>query len=135
MRLSKLFSAVKNGKIVADNDGEREISTLFIDSRQQVTNGLFFCLKGTSSDGHAYAKEAIKNGAIALVTERQLFVDVPQIIVENTREALGILSSIFYGNPSEKMKIIGVTGTNGKTTVSYMLSSILQAANKRVGVI
>ena len=135
MRLSKLFGTIAGGKIVADGEWEREILTLFIDSRQQVASGLFFCLKGASSDGHAYAKEAIKNGAIALVTERQLFVDVPQIVVENAREALGVLSSVFYGNPSEKMKIIGVTGTNGKTTVSYMLASILQAANKQVGVI
>jgi UDP-N-acetylmuramoyl-L-alanyl-D-glutamate--2,6-diaminopimelate ligase len=92
-------------------------------------------LKGSNFDGHAYAKEAIKNGAVALVTERQLFVDVPQIIVENVRGTLGVLSSLFYGNPSEKMQVIGITGTNGKTTVSYMLASILQAANKRVGVI
>ena len=135
MRLSRLFGSIANGKIVADSEWEREISTLFIDSRQQVANGLFFCFKGANSDGHAYAKEAIRNGAVALVTERQLFVDVPQIIVENAREALGLLSSVFYGNPSEKMKIVGITGTNGKTTVSYMLASILRAANKRVGVI
>ena len=135
MRLSKLFGEITNGRVIAEKEWEREVSTLFIDSRQQVKNGLFFCLKGTHSDGHAYAKEAIKNGAIALVTERQLFVEVPQIIVENAREALGILSSVFYGNPSEKMKIIGITGTNGKTTTSYMLASILRAANKRVGVI
>ncbi len=135
MRLSRLFGALTNGKIVAEGEWEREISTLFIDSRQQVAKGLFFCLKGANSDGHAYAKEAIKNGAVALVTERQLYVDVPQIIVADAREALGVVSSVFYGNPSEKMKIIGVTGTNGKTTVSYMLAAILRAANKRVGVI
>ena len=135
MRLEKLFDGVKNGKAVVGTGLDKEIETLFIDSRQRVKNGLFFCLKGESADGHAYAKEAIKNGAVALVTERQLFVDVPQIIVENARETLGVLSSVFYGNPSKMMKIIGVTGTNGKTTVSYMLASILRAANKRVGVI
>ena len=135
MRLEKLFDGVENGKMVVGTGLDKEIETLFIDSRQQVKNGLFFCLKGESADGHAYAKEAIKNGAVALVTERQLFVDVPQIIVENARETLGVLSSVFYGNPSKMMKIIGVTGTNGKTTVSYMLASILRAANKRVGVI
>ncbi len=135
MRLSKLFGEIVNGKVVAEGEWEREVAALFMDSRQQVNNGLFFCLKGANADGHAYAKEAIKNGAVALVTERQLFVDVPQIIVENVRDALSILSSVFYGEPSKKLKVIGITGTNGKTTVSYMLSSILQAANKRVGVI
>ena len=135
MRLSKLFSAVKNGKIIAKKEWERDISTLTADSRKKVKNGLFFCLKGGESDGHAYATEAIKNGAVALVTERQLFVDVPQIVVENTREALGFLAAVFYGAPSEKLKVIGISGTNGKTTTSYMLASILQAANKRVGVI
>ena len=135
MRLSKLFAAVENGRIITEDDGEREILALFTDSRQQVTSGLFFCLKGTTSDGHAYAKEAIKNGAVALVTERQLFVEVPQIIVENVRETLGKLAAVFYDNPSEKMQVIGVTGTNGKTTVSYMLASILRSAEKRVGII
>lgn len=135
MRLSKLFSAVENGKIIAEKEWEREISTLTTDSRKKVENGLFFCLKGGESDGHAYATEAIKNGAVALVTERQLFVDVPQIVVENARETLGVLASVFYGAPSEKLKVVGISGTNGKTTTSYMLASVLQAANKRVGVI
>jgi UDP-N-acetylmuramoyl-L-alanyl-D-glutamate--2,6-diaminopimelate ligase len=135
MRLSKLFSAVENGKIIAEEGWEREISTLTTDSREKVENSLFFCLKGGESDGHAYATEAIKNGAVALVTERQLFVDVPQIVVENVRETLGVLASVFYGAPSEKLKVVGISGTNGKTTTSYMLASVLQAANKRVGVI
>ncbi len=135
MRLSRLFGAIASGKVIAEGEWEQEIECLFMDSRQEVKNGLFFCLKGSNFDGHAYAKEAIKNGAVALVTERQLFVDVPQIVVENVREALGILSAVFYGNPSEKMQVVGITGTNGKTTVSYMLASILRAAKYSVGVI
>ena len=135
MRLSKLFSAVKNGKIITGNHLEQEISSLSADSRKKVKNGLFFCLKGSVSDGHAYAMEAVKNGAVALVTERQLFLDVPQIIVENARETLGVLASVFYGEPSEKLKVVGISGTNGKTTTSYLLSSIFKSANKRVGVI
>ena len=135
MRLSRLFSEVEDGEVIADGEWEREIAALFFDSRQQVSNGLFFCLKGGGADGHAYAREAIQNGAVALVTERRLFVEVPQIVVKNAREALGRLSGVFYGNPSRKMHVIGVTGTNGKTTVSYMLAEILKAAQKRVGVI
>jgi UDP-N-acetylmuramoyl-L-alanyl-D-glutamate--2,6-diaminopimelate ligase len=126
MRLTKLFEAVENGKVVANEGWDCDISALFTDSRQEVANGLFFCLKGSNFDGHAYAKEAIKNGAVALVTERQLFVEVPQIIVENVRGTLGALSSLFYGNPSEKMQVIGITGTNGKTSVTWLLKQLLE---------
>ena len=135
MRLSKLASAVKNGKIIANGEWERDISALTADSREKRINSLFFCLKGNTADGHAYAAEAVKNGAIALVTERQLFIDVPQILVDDVRETLGILSSVFYGEPSKRLKVIGLTGTNGKTTTAYMLSAILKAEKKSVGVI
>ena len=135
MRLSRLFAGIERGEVIAEGEWDREVSSLFFDSRKQVKNGLFFCLKGTNADGHSYARAAIENGAVALVTERRLFVDVPQIVVESTREALGVLSSVFYGEPSNKMRVIGITGTNGKTTVSYMLAAILKAAHKRVGVI
>ena len=135
MRLSKLVSVVQDGRLIAKGDGDRNIETLSINSRENMKNALFFCLIGEKSDGHAYAAEAIKNGAVALVTERELFVDVPQILVKDTREALGLLSSVFYGEPSKKMKVIAVTGTNGKTTTTYMLASILKAAGKSVGII
>ena len=126
MRLSKLASAVKNGKIIANGEWERDISALTADSREKRINSLFFCLKGNTADGHAYAAEAVKNGAIALVTERQLFIDVPQILVDDVRETLGILSSVFYGEPSKRLKVIGLTGTNGKTTTVSMLAQTLE---------
>ncbi|MBE7080734.1 MAG: UDP-N-acetylmuramoyl-L-alanyl-D-glutamate--2,6-diaminopimelate ligase [Clostridiales bacterium] len=135
MRLSKLVSAVNGGRLIAKGEWERNIEALSADSREKHDNTLFFCLIGENADGHAYAAEAIKNGAVALVSERELFVEVPQIIVQDVRETLGILASVFYGEPSQKMQVIGVTGTNGKTTTAHMLTSILSAAGKRVGVI
>ena len=82
-----------------------------------------------------YAVDAVKNGCVAIVCERKLAVNVPQIVVPDVRMALAICSSDFYGEPSQRMKIIGVTGTNGKTTTAYMLASILEKSGKNVGVI
>ncbi len=136
MRLSKVAEIVK-GRLVlsSETEGEREISALTLDSRTKTKDGLFFCLVGGKSDGHAYAVEAVKNGAVAIVSERQLGVPVPQILVPSTRKALSITASSFYGEPSKALKIIAITGTNGKTTTAYMLRSILKEAGKRVGII
>ena len=134
MRLSKIVEAVQ-GKVLTDSEWDREIYSLSVDSRKCGKGGLFICLKGNNSDSHLYAAEAVKNGAVAVLTERKLVLNVPQILVQDTRLALSYTASLFYGEPSKKLKIIGITGTNGKTTVSYMLSSILQAAGKKVGVI
>lgn len=135
MRLSKLVAAVNEGRLIAKEEWERNIEYLSTDSREKRENTLFFCLIGEGSDGHAYAAEAVKNGAVALVTERELFLNVPQILVPDVRDTLGRLASVFYGEPSQKLQVIGITGTNGKTSTSYMLASILTAAGKRAGVI
>lgn len=136
MYLSKLLEEVDVEKIVNPNKNEdREIFILSIDSRRWQKNGLFICLKGENVDSHTCAKEAVENGAVAVMTEKELDVNTVQVIVKDTREALGKISSIFYGEPSRKMKIIGITGTNGKTTTSYMLQSIFQKSGKKTGVI
>lgn len=134
MRLSKLLENVLGIKERL-GDMETEITSLSADSRSVAKNGLFFCLTGGTVDSHVYAMQAIKNGAVGIVTERRLETDAPQIVVEDSREALGLISAAFYGNPSERMRIVGITGTNGKTTVSYMLASILENAGKKTGVI
>ena len=133
MRLSKLVAGIK-GQIVYDGDWEREIVALSTYSKDKTVSSLFVCLRG-QKDGNDYAEEAVKNGAVAIVTEKKLAVSVPQILVEDAREALALLSGVFYGEPSRSLQVIGITGTNGKTTTSYMLSSILAMAGKRVGVI
>ncbi len=133
MKLKDLAQDLIDSRLIGD--GNIKIESLFTDSREKVRNGLFFCLVGENVDSHTLVKQARENGAIALVTERELAVEIPQILVEDTRLALGVMASVFYGEPSKQMKIIGITGTNGKTTISYMLFSILEKAQKKVGVI
>ena len=131
MRLSKL-AEVLCGEWLG---GDVEIAGLNMDSRKKMQNSLFFCISGGNVDSHAFAREALRKGAVAFVTERKLDMDAPQIIVADSRVALARASSVFYGNPSQRLKIIGITGTNGKTTTSYMLASILRAAGKKTGII
>ena len=135
MRLSKLITALQGVEIVGTNDWEREIVALSVDSRKKQESSLFICLAGENIDSHTLVKEAERNGAVAILAERRIETNLPLFLVEDTRKALGLLSSAFYGEPSKQVKVIGITGTNGKTTTSYMLASILRAAGKRVGVI
>ena len=135
MRLSKLVSEIKDGKIICKEAWEREIESLSADSRTVKKGSLFFCLTGGEKDGHAYAGEAVAKGAVAIVTERELETCVPQILVPNARLALSVIANAFYGYPSERMKVVGITGTNGKTTTANMLCSIWEAQGKKAGVI
>jgi UDP-N-acetylmuramoyl-L-alanyl-D-glutamate--2,6-diaminopimelate ligase len=103
---------------------------------QAVSPGdLFVCIKGGRNDGHLYAREAVSRGAVALVLERPLesLDTVAQVCVTDSRRALAHLAARFYGYPSTKLQMIGVTGTEGKTTTAYLLDSILQAAGRRTG--
>ena len=133
MRLSKLVEGLEKEVFFA-GDWEREIQSLTTDSREKHVASLYFALEG-KKDGHAYIREAVQNGAVAVVCRKKSEINVPQILVDDVRGALAILSGIFYGEPSRFIKVIGITGTNGKTTTSYMLASILEKAGHRVGVI
>lgn len=112
-----------------------EISSLFFDSNQVVKNGLFFCLNGTKTDGTKYIEQAVKNGAVAVVCEKPLNKNIIQIVTSSTRKAMALMSANFYNNPQDKLKIIGITGTNGKTSTSYIIAHMLKNAGKKVGVI
>ncbi len=112
-----------------------EISGLSYDSRKVKPGDLFVCIKGFESDGHKYAKSAVEKGAVAVVCEAPVDVDVPQIFVENSRKAMSFLSACFYGYPSGKLKTIGITGTNGKTSTTYMIKGILEECGYKVGLI
>ncbi|MCL2857218.1 MAG: UDP-N-acetylmuramoyl-L-alanyl-D-glutamate--2,6-diaminopimelate ligase [Oscillospiraceae bacterium] len=113
---------------------EGEVSALTGDSRQVEPGSVFFCIAGTRTDGHDHAAGALKKGAAAIVCERDLGLE-RQILVDSTRAALGICASNFFGRPTEKLKLIGITGTNGKTTTTYLVKHILEAAGKTVGLI
>lgn len=131
MRLSTLLEGIEGEYI----GGEAEISCLSTDSRKKMKNSLFVCIMGTVADSHQFAAEAVRNGAVAVVTQKRLDISVPQFVVADSRVALAYIASAFYGNPAKQLKIIGVTGTNGKTTTTYMLESIFRAGGKRTGVI
>ncbi len=136
MRLSIFKERIEKSEILYENeDWEREIVSLFTDSRQKVQSGLFFCLCGGAVDSHTLATQAVENGAVAVVTQRALSVSVPQLLVKDCRAALSIIASLFYGEPSKSLSVIGITGTNGKTTTSYMLRAILEASGKKTGII
>jgi UDP-N-acetylmuramoyl-L-alanyl-D-glutamate--2,6-diaminopimelate ligase len=100
-------------------------------------NCLFFCIEGLKNDGHNFAQKAVDNGAKVLVISKEVEVkgDVTKIKVQDTREAMSIISSNFYGNPSEKLDVIGITGTNGKTTSTFMIKSIIDLYGKRTGLL
>lgn len=108
---------------------------LCTDSRKVKPGDLFICLPGHTVDGHDYAAAAVERGAAALVVERRLPLKVPQLIVRDSRLALAVIADRYYGSPSRRMKIIGVTGTNGKTTTTWLIERVLAAAGRTCGVI
>ena len=118
-----------------DNISNIEITNLSFNASKTLPSSLHFCLNGSKVDGHNYAALAVNNGAKAIVVEKLIDVKVPQILVSNARKAFAVASGNFYGNPAQKLHIIGVSGTNGKTSTTYILRSILKAAGYRVGVI
>jgi UDP-N-acetylmuramoyl-L-alanyl-D-glutamate--2,6-diaminopimelate ligase len=96
---------------------------------------LFCAIRGRTSDGHAYAADAVARGAVAIVGERAVEVGVPQVIVDETRPAMAAAAAALHGHPSRQLAVVGVTGTNGKTTTTYLLQAILDAAGRPCGVI
>lgn len=124
MKLQELASALLITHI--HGDAETEITGIEADSRKIKTGDLFLCIPGLTADGHDYAPKAIALGASALVTERVLDLPIPQLVVKDARYAMAALSAHFYGYPSKELKLIGITGTNGKTTSTYLIEKILR---------
>lgn len=116
---------------------DQTITDLAYDSRKATEGCLFVCVKGAVSDGHAYAKEVVQKGASVLVVseETDVLKDVTIIKVKDTRYALALLSAAYFDYPAEQLKVIGITGTKGKTTTTYMVKSILEGAGRKVGLI
>jgi UDP-N-acetylmuramoyl-L-alanyl-D-glutamate--2,6-diaminopimelate ligase len=112
-----------------------EISALAYDSRAITPGTLFFCVPGLTRDGHEFAADAIERGAVALVVARRLPFAIPQVLVPDVRRAMAHAANVFYDRPSERLRVIGVTGTNGKTTTTFLVRAMLEAAGIRTGLL
>ena len=134
MQLSKLIENLSIIKFTGNLD--IEISDIAYDSRKVTKNSVFVCLKGHNSDGHEYILDAVKNGATAVVSEKYIEINnAALIVVENSRRFLADISANFFNHPAKKINMIGLTGTKGKTTTSFMIKSILEKYGKKVGLI
>ncbi len=118
-----------------DGEADPVIKSLEMDSREVQPGSLFFCIKGFTVDGHDYVWQAEKNGASAVIAERPVEAGVPVILVRDSRRAMAVLANVFYGYPTAGMNVIGVTGTNGKTTVTHLLEKIFKDAGDKTGLI
>ena len=124
-----------NFRVKSQDDFFVNISDVISDSRDVVPGTLFACIKGENSDGHEFIRKAETQGACALLCEHEVDSDLPQIIVGRVRDFLGETAAFVYDYPCEKLLMVGVTGTNGKTTTTYIIRSILQAAGIRSGLL
>jgi len=112
-----------------------ELRELAYDVRAVEQGSLFFCIPGMRVDGHDFAAEAVQRGAVALVVERPLELDVPQLVVVSARAAMAEAADVFFGEPTRELQLAGVTGTNGKTTTCFLVYEILAAAGRRPGLV
>lgn len=130
MKLSQILKNVK----VKNEYTDREVTDVTSDSRQVKEGFLFVCIKGASFDGHSVAQQMLDIGAVAVVCEYDLGLE-NQIIVDDTRKAYSPICASFFGNPANSLKLIGLTGTNGKTTTTFLIKQILENVGKKVGLI
>ena len=134
MKLEELLSCIKIKQHIGNKD--LEIRGLEIDSRNIKPGYLFIAIKGTATDGHTFIEKAIENGASAILCmeiPENIRPEIAYIQVEDTEDAVGRVATNFYGNPTSKMKLIGVTGTNGKTTIATLLFHMFQKMGYKCG--
>ena len=117
------------------NPAPAAVTDLAYDARRVTPGALFVCVPGLKVDGHDFAPQAVANGAAALIVERELDEPVPQLVVEDAREAMALAADAFFGHPTRELELAGVTGTNGKTTTAFLLFAILAAAGRRPGLL
>jgi UDP-N-acetylmuramoyl-L-alanyl-D-glutamate--2,6-diaminopimelate ligase len=139
MKLGELVQTLERPSAQLTDRLDREVSDIIYDSRKTKPGSLFVAVRGFHSDGHQFILQAVQQGAVAVVVEREssaaAAANTPQIIVENSRRALALLADAFYGHPSQRLALIGITGTNGKTTTAYLVKSIIEAAGGTAGLI
>jgi UDP-N-acetylmuramoyl-L-alanyl-D-glutamate--2,6-diaminopimelate ligase len=133
VRLDALLAAAGQARILGDSSVE--VGSLAYDSRKVRAGTLFFCVPGEKRDGHDFGAAAVEAGAVGLVVERELDVDVVQVVVPDARAAMAPLAALFWGNPSTALKVVGITGTNGKTTTAFLIREVLEAAGVRCGLL
>ncbi|MCU9612201.1 UDP-N-acetylmuramoyl-L-alanyl-D-glutamate--2,6-diaminopimelate ligase [Caldibacillus lycopersici] len=133
MKLHSLLEYLPFAKQIGDHNPE--ILSIEQDTRKVMEGTLFICIKGSIFDGHTFAQAAVEKGAVAIVASEPVKVDVPVISVPDTNRAMAILADAFYGHPSQKLYLIGITGTNGKTSVSHMVQHIFNEGKKKTGLI
>ncbi|WP_028549280.1 UDP-N-acetylmuramoyl-L-alanyl-D-glutamate--2,6-diaminopimelate ligase [Paenibacillus sp. UNC451MF] len=131
MQLKELASQLTLSRILGD--GETVFTGIQTDSRKVQPGDLFLCISGLVTDGHHYAAKAVEMGAAALVVEHDVDVDIPKLVVKDSRYAMAVIANHFYNYPSREMKVIGVTGTNGKTTSTFLIDAILSDQGLRTG--
>ena len=138
MNLERFIVALGPGEVVnlaAGGAASVEIRELAYDTRTVRPGALFFCVRGRTSDGHELAPAAAGLGAAALVVEHPVPVELPQLVVPDSRDAMPVAASLFFDNPSGALEVAAITGTNGKTTTAFLLHSILQASGRRTGLL
>ena len=133
MKLSELVKNIVIKEIA--NNSDIEVTGVSYNSKTIQKGEIFVCLKGEHSDGHEFAKMAVENGASALFCEKYMDLPIPQIIVDSTRQKIADLAASFYQYPSKKLNLIGVTGTNGKTTVTHLVQRIIEKAEQKCALI
>ena len=135
MKLSVLLERITYE--ICQGSTQQEVSSVVFDSRKVSEGSLFICIRGAVVYGHSFVDDVVKKGAKTLVVEEAVSVpdDVTVVKVEDTRYAMAYISAAWFGNPAEKLKTIGITGTKGKTTTTYMVKSILENAGYKVGLI
>jgi UDP-N-acetylmuramoyl-L-alanyl-D-glutamate--2,6-diaminopimelate ligase len=133
MDLERLVSALEPVEVLGSPSVE--VHDLAYDARAVTPGGLFFAVPGERADGHDFAPEAVERGAVALVVERRVDLAVPQVVVRDARAAMAPAADVFFGEPTRELEVVGVTGTSGKTTTSFLLFAILAAAGRRPGLL
>jgi UDP-N-acetylmuramoyl-L-alanyl-D-glutamate--2,6-diaminopimelate ligase len=134
MQLDRLLGELDVVEVAGPVEGV-ELTFVTHDSRQAVPGSLFCCLPGRRSDGHRHAVEAVSRGAVAILCERTLDVAATQVLVADARLQMGRAAAAFWGHPSRRLEVVGVTGTNGKTTTTWLLRAILETAGRPTGII